>query len=214
MCWPLDPGFGCAAAQRVPASRAGTRSQDVRQSSRSSVRSRPLHTDAPRPAPGYRCRHARVDGPERTSGRNASPSGITPSNISSPAHQPGPRTEVSLGARAHTTRSTQHAHAPPQLHARHRRHLTPHHQTSKRQRGAPGPPCPTSSLALVTVADAQTPAQLGKHKRRWWAVPVGTGHHSGYQIFSTEPARIRRTGLRAARTWTVSTRSVDVGSSC
>jgi len=134
MLWPLDPGFGCAAAQRVPASRAGTRSQDVRQSSRSSVRSRPLHTDAPRPAPGYRCRHARVDGPERTSGRNASPSGITPSNISSPAHQPGPRTEVSLGARAHTTRSTQHAHAPPQLHARHRRHLTPHHQTSKRQR--------------------------------------------------------------------------------
>ena len=33
------------------------------------------------------CRHAtRVDGLERSSGRNASPSGITPSNISSPAH--------------------------------------------------------------------------------------------------------------------------------
>ena len=148
MPWPLDPGFGCAAAQRVPASRAGTRSQDVRQSSRSSVRSRPLHTDAPRPAPGYRCRHARVDGPERTSGRNASPSGITPSNISSPAPQPGPRTEVSLGARAHTTRSTQHAHAPPQLHARHRRHLTPPHQTSKRQRRRG----PTTCLLMASCA--------------------------------------------------------------
>jgi hypothetical protein len=36
-------------------------------------------------------------------------------------------------------------------------------------------------------------------------VPAGTGHHSGYQIFSTEPARIRRTGLLAARTGTAST---------
>jgi len=55
----------------------------------------------------------------------------------------------------------------------------------------------------VSVADAQTPAQPGKHKRRWWA--VGTGHHSGYQIVSTEPARIRRSGLLAARTGTAST---------
>jgi hypothetical protein len=61
------------------------------------------------------------------------------------------------------------------------------------------------SLAVVSVADAQTPAQPGKHKRRWWTVPVGTGRHSGYQIFSTEPARIRRTGLLAARTGTAST---------
>jgi hypothetical protein len=29
-------------------------------------------------------RHARVDGPERPSGRNASPSGITPATIMSP----------------------------------------------------------------------------------------------------------------------------------
>jgi hypothetical protein len=44
-----------------------------------------------------------VDGPERPSGRNASPSGITPSNIMSPAPEPtrGSRTEVRLGARAH-----------------------------------------------------------------------------------------------------------------
>jgi hypothetical protein len=60
-------------------------------------------------------RHARVDGPERLSGRNASPSGITPSNIMSPAPEPtrGSRTEVRLGARAHNTRTTNHAHAPP-----------------------------------------------------------------------------------------------------
>jgi hypothetical protein len=40
------------------------------------------------------CRHVRVDGPYRPSGRNASPSGITPSTIMSPAQAPqgrGPR---------------------------------------------------------------------------------------------------------------------------
>ena len=36
-------------------------------------------------------------------------------------------------------------------------------------------------------------------------MPVGTGHHPGYQIFSAEPAHIRRTGFLAARTGTAST---------
>ena len=65
--------------------------------------------------PSASCRHVRVDSPQRPSGRNASPSGITPSTITSPAPEPtrGPRTEVRLGARAHTTRTTNHAHAPP-----------------------------------------------------------------------------------------------------
>ena len=60
-------------------------------------------------------RHAHVDGPERPSGRNASPSGITQSNIMSPAPEPtrGSRTEVRLGARAHNTRTNNRAHAPP-----------------------------------------------------------------------------------------------------
>jgi hypothetical protein len=64
--------------------------------------------------PACSCRHTLVDGPERPSGRNASPSGITPSNIMSPArNQPGSWTEVRLGARAHTTHTTNRAHAPP-----------------------------------------------------------------------------------------------------
>ena len=65
--------------------------------------------------PACSCRHHLVDGPERPSGRNASPSGITPSNIMSPARsQPGSWTEVRLGARAHnTTRTINRAHAPP-----------------------------------------------------------------------------------------------------
>ena len=66
------------------------------------------------PAPS--CRHVRMDGPERPSGRNASPSGITPSHIMSPAPEPtrGSRTEVRLGARAHKNRCpTNRAHAPP-----------------------------------------------------------------------------------------------------
>jgi len=60
-------------------------------------------------------RHAHVDGLERLSGRNASPSGITPSNIMSPAPEPtrGSRTEVRLGARAHNIHPVNHAHAPP-----------------------------------------------------------------------------------------------------
>ena len=65
--------------------------------------------------PAFSRRHVRVDGPERPSGRNASPSGITPSNIMSPAPEPtrGSRTEVRPGARAHNPRTTNHAHAPP-----------------------------------------------------------------------------------------------------
>ena len=60
-------------------------------------------------------RHARMDGLKRPSGRNASPSGITPSNIMSPAPEPtrGSWTEVSPGVRAHTTLTANHAHAPP-----------------------------------------------------------------------------------------------------
>ena len=80
------------------------------------VRAKPLVTRCA--AAGSRpcsCRHARVDGLERLSGRNASPSGITPSNIMSPAPEPtrGSWTEVRLGARAHTTRIINRAHAPP-----------------------------------------------------------------------------------------------------
>ena len=65
--------------------------------------------------PNDSCRHVRVVGPERPSGRNPSPSGITPSNIMSPAQEPtrGSRTEVRLGARAHTIDPTNHAHGPP-----------------------------------------------------------------------------------------------------
>jgi hypothetical protein len=64
--------------------------------------------------PARSCRHARVDGPDRPSGRNAYPSGITPSTIMSPAPgPPGPWTEIRLGARAHRTRTTNRAHEPP-----------------------------------------------------------------------------------------------------
>ena len=81
------------------------------------VRARPFITQISRGRlPAASCRHYQVDGPERPSGRNASPSGITPSNIMSPAPEPtrGSRTEVRLGARAHNTpRTNNHAHAPP-----------------------------------------------------------------------------------------------------
>jgi hypothetical protein len=64
--------------------------------------------------PDCRCRHGNaLAGLERLSGRNTA-RGITPSTIMSPAPQ-RPRTEISLGARAHTTanRLWPYAHAPP-----------------------------------------------------------------------------------------------------
>jgi len=79
------------------------------------VRAKPLVTQMRRGRlPACSRRHARVDGLQRPSGRNAYPSGITRSNIMSPARsQPGSWTEVRLGARAHTTGTLERAHAPP-----------------------------------------------------------------------------------------------------
>lgn len=79
------------------------------------VRAKPLVTQMRRGRlPAASRRHARVDGLERQSGRNACPSGITPSNIMSPARsQLGSWTEVRLGARAHTTRTANRARASP-----------------------------------------------------------------------------------------------------
>ena len=80
------------------------------------VRAKPFVTQiAAAGSPHVPARHAHVDGPERPSGRNGSPSGITPSHIMSPAPEPtrGSRTEVRLGARAHNTRTADHARASP-----------------------------------------------------------------------------------------------------
>jgi hypothetical protein len=79
------------------------------------VRAKPFVTQMRRGRlPACSRRHARVDGLQRPSGRNAYPSGITRSNIMSPARsQPRSWTEVRLGARAHKIRTTNHAHAPP-----------------------------------------------------------------------------------------------------
>ena len=110
MPWPLDPGFGRAMRQPVPA-RPGLPSTNFKPFARVKPSLTPMRRGR---LPKTRCRHAtRVDGLERSSGRNASPSGTTPSNISSPAPEPtrGSWTEVSPGARAQ--RRIQHAHAPP-----------------------------------------------------------------------------------------------------
>ena len=79
------------------------------------VRAKPFVTPMRRGRlPARSCRHVRVDGPDRQSGRNASPSGITPSTIMSPTrNHPGSRTEIRLGARAHTTTTVDRANAPP-----------------------------------------------------------------------------------------------------
>ncbi len=82
----------------------------------SPVRAKPFGTQitaaGSRQAPA---RHDHVDGPERPSGRNASPSEITPSHIMSPAQEPtrGWWTEVRLGAaRTRPVPSTVRTHFP------------------------------------------------------------------------------------------------------
>jgi len=63
--------------------------------------------------PACCCRHHRVDGLQRPSGCTAS-RGNTPSPITSPARRTArPRTEISPGARAHTTKALDRAHGPP-----------------------------------------------------------------------------------------------------
>jgi hypothetical protein len=77
-------------------------------------RAQPSLTPMPRGRlPACSCRHQPVDGLHRPSGRTASRN--TPSTIMSPLRShPGPRTEIRLGVRAHTTISpTYRAHAPP-----------------------------------------------------------------------------------------------------
>ena len=60
------------------------------------------------------CRHARVDGLQRPSGRNTFTSGNHPITIMCPARRTaGPRTEISMGARAHRTNRSNPAHPPP-----------------------------------------------------------------------------------------------------
>ncbi|MCA1679920.1 MAG: hypothetical protein LC790_14435 [Actinobacteria bacterium] len=64
--------------------------------------------------PAYCCRHVRVDGLKRPSGRNAFPERDYPITIMSPARRTaGPRTEISMGTRAHRPNRPNPAHAPP-----------------------------------------------------------------------------------------------------
>ena len=81
----------------------------------SPVRAKPSFTQMRRgQLPPSSRRHPHVDGHHRPSGRNASPSGITPSTIMSPTrNHPGSWTEIRLGARAHPNPRPDLARAPP-----------------------------------------------------------------------------------------------------
>jgi len=99
--------------------------------------------------PARSCRHVRVDGPDRPSGRNASPSRITPPTIMSPTRSRcGPWTEIRLSARAYTITTTNRAHAPPRGPFVHHveiprpRGLRQGHCTDKERGTAPTENCP------------------------------------------------------------------------
>ena len=81
----------------------------------SPVRAKPSLTPMRRgQLPPSSCRQPHVDGHHRPSGRNASPSGITPSTIMSPTRKhPGSWTEIRLGARAHHNPRPDRDRAPP-----------------------------------------------------------------------------------------------------
>ena len=165
MSKPLDPGFGSAGGQ--PSRPAGQHTT-LRTSSSTFARVRPLVIPMRRGRlPASFCGHvghARVDRLERLSGRNASPSGNTPSNILSPArNHPGSWAEVRLGARAQR-RWTKRAHGPPGAATTQGWHLTPHGGTSKkrhkwRQRsgnvnGATGARMPAARASFSELSEA------------------------------------------------------------
>ena len=123
----LRPGRGAARWQpRLPVDRAQTAQAQLPHAARarrggpatrmtSAVRAKPSLTQMRRgQLPPSSCRHHKVDGHHRPSGRNASPSGITPSTIMSPTRKhPGSWTEIRLGARAHHIPRPDHDRAPP-----------------------------------------------------------------------------------------------------
>ena len=112
---PASPSpANCSSAASTSCANSATKPYNPPDPARRSVRARPFLTPMPRgPLPRCRCRHPKVDGLQRLSGRNASPRGNTPSTITSPARNTGSRTEISPGARTHHNRPDHHAHDPP-----------------------------------------------------------------------------------------------------
>ena len=165
----LRPGRGAARWQpRLPVDRAQTAQAQLPHAARarrggpatrmtSPVRAKPSLTQMRRgQLPPSSCRHQQVDGHHRPSGRNASPSGITPSTIMSPTRKhPGSWTEIRLGARAHhNPPRPNRAHSPPDHQAVQpsspESHLTPSGCTDKEQRRGSGDPerCEADHAAL------------------------------------------------------------------
>jgi transposase len=110
---PRLPGRRTQAAQAQLPHPARTRRGGAAARMTHGLRAQPSLTPMHRGRlPACSCRHDRVDGLHRPSGRTASRN--TPSTIMSPLRShPGTRTEIRLGVRARTTRTTHHAHAPP-----------------------------------------------------------------------------------------------------
>ena len=114
MLWPLDPGFGSAVQQRVPARRPAHPTTSFPPKQIADARQALTHTDAPRPAPSLllptrsRGRPRKIERPQRF------PPAGSPHRTSCrrPAAQQGSWTKVRLGARAHTD-PVERAHAPP-----------------------------------------------------------------------------------------------------
>jgi hypothetical protein len=121
-----------------------------------------------------------LDGPERPSGRTAT-CGITPSTIMSPAPN-RPRTEIRLGARAHTTANQRwpYPHAPP-------RNQTGPNSTTRTPRLTRGP-------------------WTDKGQSAGWTAPAPTGAPAGRppacvtekQVVLKRRAPPRRSGARRA----------------
>jgi transposase len=146
-----------------------------------------------------------VDRPDRPSGRNASPSGITPSTIMSPARsRHGSRTEIRLGARAHPTRTSNRAHAPPSPSSSIRRSRTDStcDQVPAQIRSVAAPPASRvrrrSNSIEVEVDEAMIVLGADTHKRSHTitAVSAATGELMGEQT-----VRVGAKGFAALVVW-------------
>jgi hypothetical protein len=133
------------------------------------------------PLPACCCRHHRVDGLQRPSGRTAS-RGNTPSPITSPARRTArPRTEISPGARAHHTPPLHRAHDPPSPSPSQPNNtiarLTRNPGTDKQQRLDPSPSVRTPRR------HGASPGTLPR-ARSWRIAADGSVHHRA-------PVRVR-----------------------
>lgn len=138
--------------------------------------------------PACSCRHHRMDGVHRPSGRTASQTIMSPLRS-----HPGTRTEIRLGVRAHPTRTDNRPDAPPpaQLDAEDEHEGTPPQARPPRPRMAGANSKGASGRPASAAAAASTRPSPSDPRQRARAQGASSGPHqaAGQQARPLSPAR-------------------------